>query len=98
MKILLMCNAGMSTSIMKMKLEAEAKKLGIEAEVAAIPMGEMAGNMDDADAFLLGPQVRFAESDVKSKANGKPVMVIAPQDFGMMRADKVMKDLLELMK
>ena len=97
MKILLMCNAGMSTSIMKMKLEAEAKKLGMDAVVEAIPMGEMAGNMDDADAILLGPQIRFAANDVKAKAGDKPVMVIAPQDFGMMKADKVMKDLLAMM-
>lgn len=98
MKILLMCNAGMSTSIMKMKLEAEAKKLGIDAAVEAIPMGEMAGNLDDADAILLGPQIRFAANDVKAQAGDKPVMVIAPQDFGMMKADKVMRDLLDLMK
>lgn len=97
MKILLMCNAGMSTSIMKMKLEEEAKKLGIDVVIEAIPMGEMAGNMDDADAILLGPQIRFAVNDVKAKAGLKPVLVIAPQDFGMMRADKVMKDLLAIM-
>ena len=31
MKILLVCNAGMSTGIMKMKLEQEAKTRGLDA-------------------------------------------------------------------
>lgn len=98
MKILLMCNAGMSTSIMKMKLENEAKNLNIEASVTAIPMGEMKDYIEDADAVLLGPQIRFALNDVTKEAGEKPVMVISPQDFGMMKADKVMRELLELMK
>jgi len=98
MKILLMCNLGMSTSIMKMKLETEAKNLGLDASVTAIPMGEITDYIADADAILLGPQIRFAVNDITKQANGKPVMVISPQDFGMMRADKVMRELLELMK
>ena len=41
MKILLVCNAGMSTGIMKMKLEQEAKTRGLDASVDAIPMVEL---------------------------------------------------------
>ena len=41
MKILLVCNAGMSTGIMKMKLEQEAKARGLEASVDATPMVEL---------------------------------------------------------
>ena len=47
MKILLVCNAGMSTGIMKMKLEQEAKARGLEASVDAIPMVELGDNLKE---------------------------------------------------
>jgi Phosphotransferase system cellobiose-specific component IIB len=97
MKIVLVCNAGMSTGIMKMKLEEEAKKRGLEAEVDAVPMVELEENMDGCDAVLLGPQIRFALDDIRKKSGGIPVMAIAPQDFGMMNAPRVMEQLLELL-
>ena len=47
MKILLVCNAGMSTGIMKMKLEQEAKARGLEASVDATPMVELGDNLEE---------------------------------------------------
>lgn len=97
MKIILVCNAGMSTGIMKMKLEEEAAKRGLEATVDAIPMVELEENLDGANAVLLGPQIRFALEDIKKRSGGIPVMAIAPQDFGMMNAPRVMDQLLEML-
>lgn len=97
MKIVLVCNAGMSTGIMKMKLEEEAAKRGLEASVDAVPMVELEDNMEGTDAILLGPQIRFALEDIRKKSGGIPVMAIAPQDFGMMNAPRVMEQLLELL-
>lgn len=97
MRILLVCNAGMSTGIMKMKLEKEAVKRNMEALVSAVPMVELESSMGDADAILLGPQIRFAFDDIKTSADGIPVMTISPQDFGMMNASKVLDDLLKEM-
>ena len=79
MKVLLMCNAGMSISIMKMKLEQEAGKRGIELQITAIPMGELKEYINETDAILLGPQIRFALKDVTAEAGEKPVRVIAPK-------------------
>ncbi|MDF9824525.1 PTS system cellobiose-specific IIB component [Breznakia sp. PF5-3] len=96
MKILLICNAGMSTGILQMKLEEEAQKLHLDAEVLAIPMSEIDDHIKDSDAVLLGPQIRFAYNDVrKMVSEDKPVMVIAAQDFGIMNAEKIMNDLVE---
>lgn len=97
MNIILVCNAGMSTGIMKMKLEEEAAKRGLEATVDAIPMVELEENLDGANAVLLGPQIRFALEDIKKRSGGIPVMAIAPQDFGMMNAPRVMDQLLEML-
>ena len=41
MKIVLACNAGMSTSILKMKLEEEMKKDNLEPYVIAVPVSEI---------------------------------------------------------
>ena len=74
MKILLVCNAGMSTGIMKMKLEQEAKARGLEASVDATPMVELGDNLEETSIILLGPQIRFALDDIKNQAEGIPVM------------------------
>lgn len=95
MKILLVCNAGMSTGIMKMKLEQEAKARGLEASVDATPMVELGDNLEETSIILLGPQIRFALDDIKKQAEGIPVMAIATQDFGMMNAKKVLDEALK---
>ena len=92
MKILLVCNAGMSTGIMKMKLEQEAKARGLEASVDATPMVELGDNLAETSIILLGPQNRFALDDIKKQAEGIPVKAIAAQDFGMMNAKKVLDE------
>ena len=95
MKILLVCNAGMSTGIMKMKLEQEAKARGLEASVDATPMVELGDNLEETSIILLGPQIRFALDDIKKQAEGIPVMAIASKDFGMMNAKKVRDEALK---
>lgn len=88
----------MSTGIMRLRLEEEAKKRGIDAKVDAIPMVELEDHKEDADVILLGPQIRFALEDIKNSAEGVPAVVIAPQDFGSMNAQRVFDEVLELLK
>lgn len=96
-KVLLVCNAGMSTGIMQVKLEEEAKKKNIKAQILAIPISEIEEYLNDTDCILLGPQVKFAEKDVKKMASNIPVFTINSQDFGLMRADKVFKQIEKIL-
>lgn len=90
MRIILVCNAGMSTGIMQLKLQEQSKLHGVESEIEAVPMAEINEYLDGTDAILLGPQVRFALNDiVKMVNNSIPVIAIDIQDFGLMRADHV---------
>lgn len=98
MNIILVCNAGMSTGIMKMKLEQESVKRNLDASVQAIPMSDLDSHIDEADVILLGPQIRFAFSKIKSQAKDKFVMTIEPQDFGTMNAPKVMDEIEKNLK
>ena len=60
-------------------------------------MTELEANLEGVDAVLLGPQVRFAEKDARAAVGDDvPLMVIAPQDFGMMRADNVLDQVSSL--
>ena len=93
MKILLVCNAGMSTSMMAMNLEEEIKKNGDSAVIEAVPVSEIDMHLEHVDVILLGPQIRFAFDEIKEKYPDVLVMVISPQDFGSMNAVNVLKDI-----
>lgn len=98
MKIILVCNAGMSTGIMQMKLEDCAKNDNMEMEIEAIPIAEIE-EAEDVDIVLLGPQVRFAKDDLSKLFEGKAyVYSIDIQDFGLMRAERVWNAILPEIK
>ncbi|MDJ1121909.1 PTS sugar transporter subunit IIB [Olsenella sp. YH-ols2217] len=88
-KIMLVCNAGMSTSLLVQKMQAEAKNRGLDVTIEARPMAEAMENLDSADILLLGPQIGYAKGDFQ-KATDKPVEVIAMVDYGRMNAPKIL--------
>ncbi len=57
--ILLVCNAGMSTSLLIEKIEKAGVSQSIEAAVEARPVEDIKEYVSDKDVILLGPQVRF---------------------------------------
>lgn len=100
-KIALFCAAGMSTSLLVNKMKEAAKVKGVEAEIQAYPESSLQGKLDEGiDIALLGPQVRFKLTSAKSlcEPKGVPVEVIDTRDYGMMRGDKVLERVLELIK
>lgn len=96
-KILLVCSAGMSTSLMVNKMKESAKAQGIEAEIWAVSDAEAAENIKKADILMLGPQVRFLESKMREIAGLKPVTVIDMQSYGTMNGAKVLEQALILL-
>ncbi|MEY8678191.1 PTS sugar transporter subunit IIB [Granulimonas faecalis] len=92
-KIMLVCNAGMSTSLLVQKMQNEAKTRGLDVEIEARPVAEAMEALDTADVLLLGPQIGYARSDFE-KATDKPVDVIAMVDYGRMNAPKILDDAL----
>ena len=87
MKILLVCAAGLSTSILMKKLEKYAEQNGIELD--AVGIGEYQETCADYDVLLLGPQVSYQLNTVK-QGSGKPTAVIPAQDYGMGNAANVL--------
>ncbi len=88
-KIVLLCAAGMSTSLLVNKMRAAAAAEGFECEVEAYPVAEASRVGKDADVVLLGPQVRYNLNNVKNQLPGKPVEAIDMVAYGMMDGKKV---------
>ena len=99
-KIMLVCAAGMSTSLLVTKMEKAAAAMGDEVEIFALPISEGEKRVGDVDCILLGPQVRFNLGKIKEEAAkvnpGLPVDVIDMKDYGMMNGAKVLDFALEL--
>lgn len=98
MNIYLVCNAGMSTSILVRKMQESAKAKNLEdVHVEAFSVEVLDERVDTADVILLGPQIRHMLGDVEKVVAGKcPVEVIDMRDYGMIRGDKVLARALEL--
>ena len=62
--IVLFCAAGMSTSLLVSKMQAAAKEMGVDCQIAAYSLNELNAKGADADCILLGPQVRYQKSKV----------------------------------
>lgn len=67
MKILVVCNAGMSSSILVKKIGEYAKSIGEEAKVQAVSSAAAGDEAGKWDVCLLAPQIRYALDDVKNK-------------------------------
>lgn len=97
--ILLVCAAGMSTSIVVKKMQEAAAKRGIEATIWAVGESEAKREHQKADVMLLGPQVRFIEPKMKELVAGRiPVAIMNMQAYGMMNGEKILDDALALME
>ena len=98
--IMLVCAAGMSTSLLVSKMEKAAAAKGLDAEIFAVSASEADAHLanKNVDVLLLGPQVRFMKSQFEKKVADKniPVDIINMQDYGMMNGEKVLDHVLTL--
>lgn len=98
LRVMLVCSAGMSTSLLVSKMKAAAEKEGFDVEIFAVPEVEVKQNIDQVDVVLLAPQVRFLFNKMKQELEPKgiPIAVIDGLTYGMMKGDVVVKQALEL--
>lgn len=82
MKILLICAAGMSTSILMKKMEQYTNDQGIDLDIKAVGLMDYQDYAQDYDVILLGPQVSYKLDSVKETVS-KPVATIPTMDYAM---------------
>lgn len=97
MNIYLVCNAGMSTSILVAKMQEAAKKQNIDVTIEAFSVEVLNERVDDADAILLGPQIRHMLQEVEKIVAGKcPLSVIDMRDYGLINGENVLKKAIQM--
>ena len=98
-KILLVCSAGMSTSLLVNKMKEAAKQMGEEVDIQALAIAECSSVINDVDIVLLGPQVRFQKPQVEKLTNGTiPVDVIDMRHYGVMNGKAILESTLSKIK
>lgn len=97
-KILLVCNAGMSTSMLVKKMQASAENKDLNIHIQALSDPEARKNIPtyNPNIIMLGPQIRYLKDDYISKYPNIPIEVINMQDYGTMNGEKVLNLALEI--
>ncbi|CAM3970306.1 PTS sugar transporter subunit IIB [Yersinia intermedia] len=94
-KILLVCAAGMSTSMLVKRMQDHASSIGLEVDIEALSISDAKDKVDSIDIVMLGPQVRYQKAEVEEIVNGRiPVLVINMKDYGSMNGKAVLETAL----
>ena len=65
-RIVLFCAGGMSTGMLVKKMEKYAAQIGYECQIEAYGKEMAKTKAPGADIVLIGPQIRFAEKEVRA--------------------------------
>ncbi len=97
-RILLVCGAGMSTSILVKKMKDVAEEKNIECKIEAhgnVDIGQFIGEFD---VCLVAPQIRFSLEEIKQALPNIPVDVIDMVTYGTANGVKALEQAIELIK
>lgn len=93
-KIMLVCNAGMSTNLLAKKMNDAGNG---EYEVVAFGEAEYLDNLEGVDLILVGPQIRYLIPNIKKEVN-IPVEGINPMKYGILDGKSVLEDAKKLLE
>lgn len=97
--ILLVCSAGMSTSMLVKRMQESAEAKGIEANIWAVGDANSKDAAKKADIILLGPQVRYLKSKTEKMVDGRiPVEVIDMRVYGSMNGEKALDSAMDVLE
>lgn len=89
-KILLVCSAGMSTSMLVKKMNDYASLNGLDYEIKALGMAEAKPQISNWDIVMVGPQVSYVLNDLK-KLTTKPVEIIPSSIYALGKGPDAIK-------
>lgn len=101
MRIVLICNAGMSTTLLANSIKEAGIKRNLEIEVYVYSEDSLHTLLNEkhVDIVLLGPQVKYLfERITHICANRCPVSVIDVQDYGLSNGDAILNKALEIIE
>jgi cellobiose PTS system EIIB component len=95
MKILLACNAGMSSSILVKKIKEAAAARGLEVIVEAKSNNELNAEIGKWDVCLIGPQIAYAVDAIKNTLS-IPVEPVETRAYAMADGEKALDQAIKL--
>ncbi len=97
MKILLCCNAGMSSSILVSKIKTAGEKRSMDITIKAVASASIKDEVGKWDVCLVGPQLVYAVESIKEQLN-IPVASIEPRVYALADGDKALDFAMSLVK
>lgn len=96
-KIVLLCAAGMSTSLLVTRMQAAAADAGFACEISAHSVFEASRYIPTSDVVLVGPQVRYEIDRLRRENPGKVIEPIDMTAYGMVDGAGVLRQARALM-
>lgn len=90
MKILLICGAGMSTSVLMKKMEKWCAENGEELTIKAVGSSSYENIWREYDCILIGPQIAYRLDSIKADVD-IPVTQIPSVDYALGNSANIMK-------
>jgi PTS system cellobiose-specific IIB component len=87
--IVLICAAGMSTSLLVSKMEKAALEEGYDCKIQAYAVNDAPTVIPGSDVVLLGPQVRFNLKAFRAQFPDKKIELIDMIQYGTMNGKAV---------
>lgn len=99
-KILLICDLGMSTSLVVKRMKEAADAKGLDVHIEAKGMQGFRSLVQEVDCVLLGPQIAYKLEECKNigAEYGKPVECIDMMSYGMTDGEKILAQALALLE
>jgi PTS system cellobiose-specific IIB component len=88
--IVLICAAGMSTSLLVSKMQKCANDVNYDCHIQAYALSEAKEVIPAADIVLLGPQVRYNLKSIKEQYPAKKIELIDMAHYGAMNGEAVL--------
>lgn len=96
LNVLLVCGSGASSGFMAANMRKAAKSLGYEMKIIARSESDIESYIDEIDALMIGPHLKYLADDLNSRINGKNVKIILmkPDYYAVLDGQKAVEHLL----
>jgi len=98
--ITLLCNLGMSTSMLVESIVSAGKAKGMDVDAEALPFDKASERLKKTEILLLGPQVRYLLTKFQ-KEYGNKIKVISTinmTDYALINGERILTQALEQLK
>jgi cellobiose PTS system EIIB component len=96
--ILLVCGGGMSSGFLANNIRKAARKRNLDIEVIARGESEVGAYLDQMNALLMGPHLKYMEKEFRAKLDPKgiPLAVIDQLTYGTLDGEKALDLILSI--